>query len=84
VLLAVGSFVTASSKPRLHTTRSSVLMCTMSVPATIVRAVYRDLYFLSGIVSGVSPESTTKTANKLAGFLSLAFSLILWCAPGAS
>jgi hypothetical protein len=37
----------------------------------------RDLYFLSAIVSGVSLESTTKTANRLAGSLSLAFSLIL-------
>lgn len=40
-------------------------------------AIYRDPYFLSGIVSGVSLESTTKTANRLAGSLSLAFSLIL-------
>ena len=38
---------------------------------------HRDSYFLSGIVSGVSLESTTKTANRLAGSLSLAFSLIL-------
>ena len=41
------------------------------------QAIYRDPYFLSGIVSGVSLESTTKTANRLAGSLSLAFSLIL-------
>lgn len=34
-------------------------------------------YFLSGIVRGLSLESTTKTANRLAGLLSLAFSLIL-------
>ena len=41
------------------------------------QAIYRDPYFLSGTVSGVSLESTTKTANRLAGSLSLAFSLIL-------
>ena len=41
------------------------------------KAIYLDPYFLSGIVSGVSLESTTKTANRLAGSLSLAFSLIL-------
>ena len=34
-------------------------------------------YFWSGIVRGLSLESTTKTANRLAGSLSLAFSLIL-------
>jgi len=43
----------------------------------VLRPFYRDPYFLSGIVSGVSLESTTKTANRLAGSLSLAFSLIL-------
>ena len=43
----------------------------------VLRAIYRDPYFLSGIVSGVSLESTTKIANRLAGSLSLAFSLIL-------
>jgi len=41
------------------------------------QAIYRDPYFLSGIVSGVSLESTTKTASRVAGSLSLAFSLIL-------
>ena len=41
------------------------------------QAIYRDPYFLSGIVNGVSLESTTKTANRLAGSLSLAVSLIL-------
>ena len=45
--------------------------------ASIVRPFIVDPYFLSGIVSGVSLESTTKTANRLAGSLSLAFSLIL-------
>jgi hypothetical protein len=38
-------------------------------------------YFLPGIVRGLSLESTTKTANRLAGLLSLAFSLILWVLP---
>jgi hypothetical protein len=37
----------------------------------------RDPYFWSGIVKGLSLESTTKTAKRLAGSLSLAFSLIL-------
>jgi hypothetical protein len=40
------------------------------------QTIDRDPYFLSGVVSGVSLESTTKTANRLAGSLSLAFSLI--------
>jgi hypothetical protein len=38
---------------------------------------YCDPYFWSGVVRGLSLVSTTKTANKLAGSLSLAFSLIL-------
>ena len=33
------------------------------------------LYFVSGVVRGLSPESTTKTASRLAGSRSLAFSL---------
>jgi hypothetical protein len=41
------------------------------------QATYRDPYFWSGIVKGLSLESTTKTAKRLAGSLSLAFSLIL-------
>jgi hypothetical protein len=34
-------------------------------------------YFRSGMVSGLSLESTTTTANRLAGSRSLAFSLTL-------
>jgi hypothetical protein len=41
------------------------------------QATYRDPYFWSGIVKGLSLESTMKTAKRLAGSLSLAFSLIL-------
>jgi hypothetical protein len=41
------------------------------------RAIYRDPLFWSGIVRGLSLESRMKTANRVAGSLSLAFSLIL-------
>lgn len=58
--------------------------CWKSPYARYVIAGLADRYFLSGIVSGVSLESTTKTANKLAGSLVLAFSLIAWWEPGAS
>lgn len=37
----------------------------------------KKTYFWSGVVKGLSLESTTKIASKLAGSLSLAFSLIL-------
>lgn len=53
------------------------LIVIASAYAYAIVSIYRDPYFLSGIVSGVSLESTTKTANRLAGSLSLAFSLIL-------
>ena len=43
----------------------------------IVRRFIGNRYFWSGTVRGLSLESTTKTANRLAGSLSLAFSLIL-------
>ena len=39
------------------------------------QTVWSDRYFRSGVVNAVCLESTTKTANKLAGSLSLAFSL---------
>jgi hypothetical protein len=45
---------------------------------------YCDHGPLSGVVKGSSLGSTTKTASKLAGSFSLAFSLILWCEPGIS
>ena len=50
-----------------------------------------DLFFgvahfsaLSSVVSGLSPLSSRKTASNSAGSVALAFSLIVWCAPGAS
>lgn len=37
---------------------------------------------LSSVVSGPSPVSSKKTASNSAGSVALAFSLIVWCAPG--
>lgn len=39
---------------------------------------------LSSVVSGPSPVSSRKTASNSAGSVALAFSLIVWCAPGTS
>ena len=36
------------------------------------------------MVSGPSPVSSRKTASNSAGSVALAFSLTVWCAPGAS
>src|SRR4051812_16669544 len=40
--------------------------------------------WLSSVVSGPSPVSSKKTASSSAGSVVLAFSLIVWCAPGDS
>ena len=37
---------------------------------------------VSSVVSGPSPVSTRKTASSSAGSVALAFSLIVWWAPG--
>src|SRR5262249_52150424 len=55
-----------------------MLWGTISCSLRYRQAVSSDPYFWSGIVRGLSLDSTT-TANRLAGSLSLAFSLILWC-----
>jgi len=47
---------------------------------------YREAHpgALSSVVSGPSPVSSKKTASSSAGSVALAFSLIVWCAPGDS
>ena len=51
-------------------------------------SILRTVVFLplavSSVVSGPSPVSSRKTASNSAGSVALAFSLIVWCAPGAS
>jgi hypothetical protein len=54
--------------------------CSLRYRQTIYGRSLLLVWYNQGIVVG----STTMTANRLAGSLSLAFSLILWCEPGSS